>query len=91
METDTVTINLPKGFVLDNADQPAPFNANDLAKYEVDMGMTAKHEQLVFTRKWTFNALIFPQTSYSGLKKVFELLHESDNHTISLKQQAAAQ
>jgi Domain of Unknown Function with PDB structure (DUF3857) len=91
METDTVTINLPKGFVLDNADQPAPFNANDLAKYEVSMGLTAKHEQLVFTRKWTFNALIFPQTSYGGLKKVFELLHENDNHTISLKQQAAAQ
>ncbi|HJQ23439.1 MAG TPA: DUF3857 and transglutaminase domain-containing protein [Blastocatellia bacterium] len=90
-ESDTVTITLPKGFALDNADQPAPFNANDVAKYEVKMGMTPKNEQLVMTRKWTFNALIFPQTSYNGLKKLFELLHENDNHTITLKQQAAAQ
>jgi hypothetical protein len=91
METDTVTINLPKGFALDSPDKPAPFNVNDLAKYEVQMMVANKNEQLIVKRNWTFNALIFPQTSYAGLKKVFEILHENDNHTITLKQQAAAQ
>lgn len=91
METDSVTINLPKGYALDHADQPGPFNINDVAKYDVSIGVAGKNEQLVLTRKWVFNALIFPQTSYAGLKKVFEILHENDNHTITLKQQAAAQ
>jgi hypothetical protein len=89
METDAVTINLPKGFALESPDRPAPFNVNDLAKYEVEMSVANKNEQLIIKRKWTFNALIFPQTSYAGLKRVFELLHESDNHTITLKQQTA--
>ena len=50
-----------------------------------------KNEQLIYNRTWMFNALIFPQTSYAGVKQVFEALHESDNHTITFKQQAAAQ
>jgi Domain of Unknown Function with PDB structure (DUF3857)/Transglutaminase-like superfamily len=90
METDTVTINLPKGFALDNPDKPAPFNASDLAKYEVNMKVIGKNEQLIYNRTWMFNALIFPQTSYAGVKKVFEALHESDNHTITFKQEVAA-
>ncbi|MEN3335071.1 MAG: hypothetical protein V7641_4436 [Blastocatellia bacterium] len=89
MENDTVTINLPKGFALDNPDKPAPFNASDLAKYEVNMKVIGKNEQFVYNRTWMFNALIFPQASYAGVKKVFEALHESDNHTITFKQAAA--
>jgi hypothetical protein len=91
MESDTVTINLPKGFALDNPDKPAPFTASDLAKYEVTMRVLGKNEQLVFNRTWMFNALMFPQQSYAGVKRVFEMLHEADNHTITFKQQAAAQ
>lgn len=38
-----------------------------------------------------FNALMFPQQSDAGVKRGFEALHESDNHTITFKQQTAAQ
>lgn len=91
LETDAVTINLPKGFALDNPDKPAPFSASDLAKYEVNMKVVGKNEQLIYNRTWMFNALMFPQQSYAGVKRVFEALHESDNHTITFKQQTAAQ
>jgi hypothetical protein len=88
-EADTVTINLPKGFALDNPDKPGAFNASDLTKYEVSMKVMGKNEQFVYTRSWEFNALMFPQTSYAGVEQVFKMLHEADSHTITFKQAAA--
>jgi hypothetical protein len=32
--------------------------------------------------------LLFPQTSYPGVKQLFDVLHDRDNHTITLKQTA---
>lgn len=88
-EQDDVTINLPRGFALDNADAPGPFKVTDVAQYGVKIQVANKNEQLLYHRDWTFNALIFPQTSYTGVKQVFDMLHKSDGHTITLKQQAA--
>lgn len=90
-EEDTITIELPSGFALDNADVPAPLKAGDVADYKVWMGVTAKGDELQFKRTFSFNSLIFPATSYAPLKQVFDLIHEGDNHTITLKQAAAAQ
>lgn len=90
-EEDAVTINLPAGFAFDNADAPAPFKSGDIARYEVKMQAAGKNEQLHYQRAWMFNALLFPQQSYSGLKQLFEMQHQNDNHTITLKQAAAGQ
>ena len=91
MEKDLVTIGLPAGFVLDHAEQPMPFNAQNVAKYEVKIGVVGKGEALQLTRTFTFDGLIFPVQSYTGLKQVFDALHDADNHTITLKQDAAKQ
>lgn len=90
-EEDAVTINLPPGFALDNADAPPPFKSGDLARYEVKMQIVGKNEQFIYKRSWMFNALMFPQQSYNGVKQLFEILHQSDDHTITFKQQAAGQ
>jgi len=84
-----VTINLPPGFALDNPDKPGSFNASEVAKYDVSMKVAGKNERFIYTRSWIFNAMMFPQTSYAGVKRVFEVLHEADNHTITFKQAAA--
>jgi len=90
-EEDNITIELPAGFALDNADVPAPLKAGEVVDYKVWMGVTKKGDELQFKRTFSFNALLFPVSSYAPLKQVFDELHESDNHTISLKQSAAAQ
>ncbi|HKP11176.1 MAG TPA: DUF3857 domain-containing protein, partial [Blastocatellia bacterium] len=82
-EHDDVTISLPPGFALDNADAPAPFKVNDVAQYGVKMQVVGKNEKLIYRRDWMFNALIFPQTSYASVKQVFDLVHKSDGHTIT--------
>ena len=39
-EDDTVEIDLPEGFALDNADRPEPFNVSNVSKYDVNIGVT---------------------------------------------------
>jgi len=86
MEKDLVTIELPAGFELDHAEQPMPFNVSNVAKYEVKIGVVGKGEALQLKRTFSFEGLIFPVHTYPGLKKVFDALHDADNHTITLKQ-----
>ena len=91
MEDDTVTIDLPAGFALDNAESPAPFRSENVAEYKVKLAVVGNNEALRYYRIFTFSGLMFPSSSYSGLKQLFDMLHESDNHTITLKQAAASQ
>ena len=89
-EDDTVEISLPAGFSLDNADAPEGFTASNVGQYEVRIAVTQDKRTLLYQRKFHFGAngnLVFPQTSYPQLKKVFDTLHEKDNHTITLKQE----
>ncbi|MFL6213818.1 MAG: DUF3857 domain-containing protein [Blastocatellia bacterium] len=88
-EEDNVTISLPPGYALDSPDAPAPFKINDVAAYGVKMQVLGKNEKLIYHRNWMFNALIFPQTSYAGIKQVFDMVHKGDSHTLSFKQASA--
>jgi len=91
-EEDKVTINLPKGYTLDNADRPAPLKAGEICMHEINMGVTKDQTQLIYTRKFFFGGqqtILFPVDSYSQVKRVFDEIHKSDNHMITLKQAAA--
>lgn len=90
-EEDSISITLPKGFDLDNADKPGPLKAGDVADYNVSIAVTAKRDELQFKRKFMFNALLFPASSYAALKQLFDGIHERDNHTITLKQAGTTQ
>jgi Domain of Unknown Function with PDB structure (DUF3857) len=90
MEDDDVTIELPEGFALDNAESPASFNFGEVGKYEVNLGITKDKKALVYKRKLKFSGLIFPKSSYENLKKVFDSMHQQDNHAVTLKQDVSA-
>jgi len=91
-EEDAVTIDLPAGFSLDNADAPQPFSAGPLSDYKPTMGITQDGKQLVYKRKFFFGGgggIVFPVDTYPKLKLYFDAVHQADNHTITLKQSAA--
>jgi hypothetical protein len=88
MENDTVTIQLPAGFALDHADEPAPINATGIAKYGMKILTLGNGNKLQLTRTLSFEKLVFPAESYAGLRELFDALHEADNHTITLNQEA---
>jgi hypothetical protein len=91
-ESDTVQINLPAGFTLDNADAPAPIGAGKLSQYIPKIMVTEDERQLIYKRNFTFGkdeVIVFSTQVYPALKEYFDLLNKADNHTITLKQAAA--
>lgn len=90
VEEDYVTIDLPPGYSLDNAEQPQPVVFGDAGSYQPKLGVTKDLKTLEYKRSFRFNLLMIPKASYSNLKAVFGAIHESDNHTITLKQAPVA-
>ncbi|HEV7798374.1 MAG TPA: DUF3857 domain-containing protein [Pyrinomonadaceae bacterium] len=91
-EEDAVTIDLPAGFSLDNADAPSPFSAGPISDYKPSIAVTMDGHTLVYKRTFFFgggNTIVFPVETYAKLKSYFDALHQSDNHTVTLKQSAA--
>lgn len=92
-EEDAVTIELPKGFALDNAEAPQTISAGPLSKYEVHAAVTNDQRQLIYKRKFYFGndqLLQFDTNAYTQLKRYFDAVHEGDKHTIALKAGSAA-
>jgi len=100
-EADTVTIELPVGFDLDNAEAPAPFSAGNLSQYDVHIRFDRSSRALVYNRDFLFGRggyILFPsrgskfsvQQVYEELKTLFDMLHERDSQTIALKQVVSA-
>jgi len=89
VEEDQVVIELPEGYALDNAEQPGDLNFGDLGYCKVKIGVTQNQRTLEYKRNFRFTGLIFPKASYPNLKEAFDVLHQRDNHTITLKQGAA--
>ncbi len=90
-EDDNVTIKVPKGFELENAESPASFGLGGVGEYRVSA--KAGGGQLVYERKLVFGrggALAFPLSSYPALKKAFDAIHEEDQRSITLRQMTTA-
>ncbi len=93
-EGDTVEIELPAGFELDNAESVGSFPLSNVGKYEATVGITKDKRTLVYKRNFIFGIngnLFFRPDTYSALKNIYDVTHELDNHTITLKQTAGYQ
>jgi hypothetical protein len=91
-ELDEVTIDLPEGFALDNADAPQPLSGGPLTQYRTSVGVK-DGRQLIYKRSFYFGKggnLIFPVSSYPQLKQYFDMVNKQDNHKITLRQSAAS-
>ena len=88
-EDDEITIELPKGYVLDNADRPGPITAGGVTKFEVKMGVTQDQRSIRYNRTFFFGggeAILFPVDTYDTIKRLFDEINKADNHMITLKQ-----
>ncbi len=90
-EEDEVSIELPTGFTLDNADAPAPFHSENISDYKVTIGISQDQRTLIYKRSFFFGgngAILFPAANYELLKGYFDKVYKADSHTITLKQAA---
>jgi hypothetical protein len=91
-EKDEIEIELPAGFALDSPDSPAPFASGNISRYQVRMATTVDGRKLIYTRSFFFGGgdnILFPETAYPAIKELFDILHQNDEHTITLKQTTA--
>ena len=91
-EDDSVQIEMPKGYALDNADAPAPFSGSGIAEYKPSLAVSSDGKMLVYKRNFFFggkDSVLFQVETYPQLKTFFDMLHKQDNHSIALKQTAA--
>jgi hypothetical protein len=87
-EHDEVSIELPEGYALDNADAPAPFASRPISEYTPRLSASTDGRTLVYKRDFYFGGdgnIVFPVNSYRQLKTFFDELHSQDNHSVSLK------
>ncbi len=89
-EDDVITIKLPESFELDHADAPGSTKIGEIGEYKAEVAVTSKRE-LKYTRHLDFGKdtpMFFPATAYPQVKKIFDYIHQSDGHSIPLKQTA---
>lgn len=95
-EEDSVTIQLPDGFEPENFEAPAPIKADVISEYKPVVAYNAQSRTLTYKRSFFFGgggALIFPrqggadviQGVYSNLKTLFDIIHDRDAFTVSLR------
>jgi hypothetical protein len=89
-ETDKITIQLPAGFELDNADTPAPLtDAQKISFLEIKMAKDIPKNMLIYDRKFYFgggNHTLFPAAAYPAVKALFDGFQKAETHTVTLKQ-----
>jgi hypothetical protein len=89
LEKDQVEIGLPTGYALDNADKPGPFVAGEISQYKLNLAVTTDGHTLMLQREFFFGgggSVLFPVSTYSQLKRLFDQLSTNDEHMITLKQ-----
>ena len=89
-ESDKISIELPAGFDLDNADAPAPIaDPQKIASLSINLAIERTKPTLKYDRQFHFGGggrILFPAASYPALKGLFDAFQKSETHTITLKQ-----
>jgi hypothetical protein len=87
-EIDQIHIQLPDGFMLDDAESPSSINFGKPGSYVVKTTVTTTGKPELYTlREFTFGTggnLYFPTAGYASLKKGFDGIQVRDAYTMSL-------
>jgi hypothetical protein len=91
-EKDHITIELPAGFALDNAETPTsvtPEMTRQIAAQKIKIASDG--HMLIYDREFFFGGggnILFPVSGYAAIKQLFDILNQANEHTITLKQSA---
>lgn len=89
-EQDQITIELPPGFTLDNPDAPASITPDMTQRICAQQIKIATDGHIItYDRSFFFGGggnILFPVGAYANLKRLFEVISQGDDHTITLKQ-----
>jgi hypothetical protein len=91
-EKEHIVIELPAGFTLDNPDAPTSITPEMTQKICANkVKILSDGHEIVYDRDFFFGGaqgISFPVTSYPAIKQLFDMINQSNEHTITLKQTA---
>lgn len=89
-EADTVDIDLPAGFQLDNAERPADLvDDGKIFSLTTKIGVSQDVSLLKYERNFFFGGesnILFTVSNYKPLKNIFDTVHTAGAYPITLKQ-----
>lgn len=91
-EEDDITIELPSGIELENLEDPAPIGpeiTQGVAGLSIKVEASVDRRTINFHRSFYFGAggqTLIPRVSYPAVKRLFDSIHVSDQHSIILRQ-----
>ena len=88
-EEDDVRIELPESWELDNPTKAPDTSFGEMGGYKTDLRKTTDGRTILYKRLLTFGAkqmTVIPVSAYPQIRKVFDFIHEQDNHVLTLKQ-----
>lgn len=93
-EQDEVSIELPTGFKLENADMPIAIKDNQgIGSHQTSAAVTSDGKTLKYNRKFSFGNggfLRFPAGSYAAVKGLFDAFNKADVHQLTLRAEETA-
>ena len=87
VELDTLRIRLPQGWRVEAMDSPIPVRAEGVADYRASILKSDDGRELIFVRLLVVGkdgSIFFPVGSYPDVKKLFDLIHDRDQATVTL-------
>lgn len=93
-EVDSIDITVPPGYTLDHADAPPGVTSGNTCDYGVKIAYEKDKNRIQYRRHLFFgdkDLLLFEAKIYPNLKKVFDTIHESDNHVLTFKNEPTVQ
>ena len=88
-ETDSVDIHMPAGYELDHPEAPPSFEFKPVGKYTAKVSLVKATNTMLYRRNFVFGGDKIPQfdvPQYKPIKAIFDQIHASDEHMITLKQ-----
>lgn len=90
-EIDEIALTVPEGLELEAGSAPPDLDLGKAGAYTVEIGWAAAKHTLHYKREFILSAVVFPVELYPTVKRIFEVIHERDNHTLTFRQVAAAE
>ena len=94
-ESDDITLELPPGFKLENADAPETLkDSQGIGSHETFIGVSKDGSMIVYKRKFSFGNggfIQFQASSYPAVKSLFERFNKADVHQLTLRMEDGAQ
>jgi len=94
-ESDDITLELPPGFKLENADAPETLkDSQGIGSHETFIGVSKDGSRIVYKRKFSFGNggfIQFQASSYPAVKSLFERFNKADVHQLTLRMEDGVQ